>query len=140
VDAESAKAKAAEAKQIENRKQAQSELKTYLDGVDTMFGFKMHKDETKIPKVRQQLFEYIDSGQFSNDILKDPQAITDVAWFVKNKETIIKALSNKGKQAAKEEFLNDIHEVSKDNTERMISNTDDNADFNPSKFTTNIDD
>ena len=100
-----------------------------------MFGFKMSKDDKDLPKVREGHFEYINSGQFLKDALKDPETITEVAWFVKNKDVIINALQNRGKQTAKKELLNNIgaHSTS-DSNNFYAQSDDDNQEFDPKKF------
>jgi len=138
VDNEGHKAKSDEAKQSQAQQEARNQLNEHLNKSDTMFGFKMSKDNQSLPKVREGHFEYIDSGKFMNDVLKDPKSISEAAWFQRHKETIIKALQNKGRQAGKQEILNDIHEATTDNTERILSPNDDSNEFNPTKFT-NVD-
>ena len=138
VDNEGHKAKSDEAKQSQAQQEARNQLNEHLNKSDTMFGFKMSKDKQSLPKVREGHFEYIDSGKFMNGVLKDSQSISEAAWFQRHKETIIKALQNKGRQAGKQEILNDIHEATTDNTERILSPNDNSNEFNPTKFT-NID-
>ena len=68
----------------------------------------MAKDDASLKQVRESHKKYITSGEFYNDISSDSKKLSDVAWLWKNRDTMMKALGNKGLQQGRKEILDDI--------------------------------
>jgi hypothetical protein len=136
VQKESQKVKNEEAMRLQRQAESRKLLKDHLDKTETMFGFKMVKDAKDLPKVREGMVKYIESGKFMDELLKDAESIADAAWFQRNKKSIIKALQNKGIQAGKKEILENMGNHTKDESGRIINPDPEKTDFNPSKFVT----
>jgi hypothetical protein len=135
--AEKERIKQSESARRQQKAEAQKLLKDHLGKTDTMLGFKMGKNPQEIEKRKEDHFRYIDSGKFVQEIFDSPEALSDAAWFHRNKKTIMKALMNKGSQTAKAEFLNNIGNPTKVNSDshQPPGDTGD-KEFNPKKFTT----
>jgi hypothetical protein len=136
VQKETQKVKNEEAMRLQRQAESRKLLKDHLDKTETMFGFKIAKDIKDLPKVREGITKYIESGKFMDDVLKDAETIAEVAYFVKNKAKIIAALSNKSKQTGKKEILDNMGNHTKDESGRIINPDPEKTDFNPSKFVT----
>jgi len=98
-----------------------------------MFGFAMAKDKESLGKVQKGHLNYITSGKFMNDVYESEESVAEVAWFVKNKKTIINAIRNKSLQQGKEAILNDISEPEVITTQRYKDPKSDS--FDPKAFT-----
>lgn len=122
---------------MRTNRQAESRriLKEHLEKEDTKFGFKVVKDPKDLPKYRADMQKYIESGKMMDEILKDAQSITDIAWFQRNKKGIIAALQNKGKQTGKKEVLDNMGNHTKDDNGRIPDPDTKNNAFDPQKFT-----
>ncbi len=126
--------KQADAKQEAERLKSISELKDHLNNTETMFGFKMAKDSEGLEKARSEHFEYITSGSFLNNIMNSNSNLTEAAWLWKNKDTILKAMKNKGYQNGKKEILDNIQMPEIPGTTRILDPTGKTNDFNPNAF------
>ena len=124
----------ADAKQEAEYKKSVLQLGEHISKTETMFGFAMAKDKESLGKVQQGHFKYISSGKFMDDVFKDDQSLSEVAWFVKNKDTIIKAISNKSLQQGKQAILDDIREPEVINTQRFKDPKGGDS-FDPKAFT-----
>jgi len=126
-----AQEKEAASKRQANIEKVRGELKSHLDKTETMFGFKMAKKKD-LEKVRANTFEYISSGKFADEVFATPESVVEAAWFHRNKEQIIKALSNKGSQTAKRELLDEIENPTIDS--RVDYSDIKEGEFNPAAF------
>ena len=127
---EAQKSEAMRKKEAEESVKALSE---HIKGTDTMFGFKIAKDDVSLAKVQKKHIEYITSGNFLGDISKDEKSVTEAAWLWKNKDTLFAALKNSGSQKAKEEILNDLSNPEVSGTKRIKGPNSDDG-FDPRKF------
>jgi len=109
-------------------------LKEHIGKTETMFGLKIAKDEASLEKVREGHFKYISSGKFLEEITKDSESLSQVAWLWKNKEIIMGAKANSGVQKGREEILNDIGNVDVANVNRFKGPKEADG-FDPKKFT-----
>lgn len=134
VTAEKKKADDEIAMRTNRQTESRKVLKDYLEKTDTKFGFKVVKDAKDLPKFREDMQKYIESGKLMDDILKDAESITDVAWFQRNKKGIIDALKNKGKQDGKKEIIENMGNHTKDDNGRIPDPDNKNTGFNPQKF------
>lgn len=123
-----------EAKLNKERDASVADLKKHLNGTETMFGFKMAKDESQLNNVRETHFEYITSGTFLKDITDSNKNLTEAAWLWKNKDTLLKAMMNKGTQQGKKEILDSIQRPEIPGTNRILDPSGDSDEFNPNKF------
>jgi len=98
----------ADAKQQQEHAESVRLLEDHLNKTETMFGFAMAKDKESLSKVQKGHLKYITSGKFMSDVYESEASVSEVAWFVKNRDTIINAISNKSLQQGKEAILNDI--------------------------------
>ena len=71
-------------------------------------------------RIEHSLSKYIQSGNFFKEVTSSPQALADAAWFVRHKKQIIKALTNKGNQAGKQEILDSLNNPSKNDVRRIV--------------------
>jgi len=124
----------ADAKQEAEYKKSVLQLGEHISKTETMFGFSMAKDKESLGKVQKGHFNYIKSGKFMDDVFKDDQSLSEAAWFVKNKATIIKAISNKSLQQGKQAILDDIREPEVINTQRFKDPKGGDS-FDPKAFT-----
>jgi hypothetical protein len=108
-------------------------LGEHISKTETMFGLSMAKDKDSLAKVQQGHLKYISSGKFMEDVFKDDASLSEAAWFVKNKDTIIKAISNKSLQQGKQAILDDIGEPEVIKTQRFKDVESDS--FDPKAFT-----
>lgn len=109
-------------------------LKEHIGKTETMFGLKMAKDAASLVKVQEGHFKYISSGKFLEEITKDSDSLSQVAWLWKNREVIMRAKANAGVQKGREEILNDIGNVDVANVNRFKGPKDSDG-FDPKKFT-----
>lgn len=123
-----------EAKLIQERESSKAELKNHLENTETMFGFKMAKDEAGLTSVRNDHYEYITSGTFLNSVMDSNTNLSEAAWLWKNKETIFKALKNNGFQKGRQEILNDIQKPEVVGTQRILDPSGKTDEFNPNAF------
>lgn len=122
-----------EAKQKEEVARSVKALSEHIKKTDTMFGYKIAKDEKSLEKVQKQHIDYITSGKFLGDITKDEMSTSEAAWLWKNRDTIFKALKNSGSQKAKEELLNDLSNPNVESITRF-KGPDSKDGFDPKKF------
>ncbi len=126
--------KNSDAKQQEEAKEAIRSLTEHVNGVETMFGFPIAKDEAKLKSIREGHINYITSGDFLSDVTKNNQNLTEAAWMWKNKKTILQAFSNKGYNKGKQDLLNDIGNPNSSETTRFKDPKGSDT-FDPKKFT-----
>lgn len=122
----------------QNKVEAQKLLQDHLNKSDKILGFNYGKNEQETAKRKQDHFRYIDSGKFISELFDSPEALSDAAWFHRNKKTITNALINKGAQTAKQEFLNDIGNPTKVNSDSREKPPGEQGekDFDSKKFVT----
>lgn len=123
----------AEAKQQQEHEESVKALEEHVGKTDTMFGFKMSKDEEGLEKVQKAHVKYITSGSFMNDVFKNEESVSEVAWFTRNKEVIMKAMANRSLQQGKDAILNDIREPEVVGTQRFRDPSG-KSEFDPKKF------
>jgi hypothetical protein len=124
----------ADAMQQKEHEESVKKLGEHLSQTKTMFGLAMAKDEESLGKVQQGHLKYITSGKFMEDVFKDDASLSEAAWFVKNKDIIIRAISNENLQKGKQAILDDISEPEVINTQRFKDPSGTN-EFDPKKFT-----
>jgi hypothetical protein len=100
----------ADAKQQQEHAESVRKLEEHIGKTDTMFGFKMAKDEASLEQVQQGHAKYITSGKFMDDVFANDESLAEAAWFVRNKKVIISAIANKNLQKGKRAILDDIRE------------------------------
>jgi hypothetical protein len=127
--------KAEEAKLQKQYDDDVAQLSKHIDEEDTKFGFKMAKDEESLKQVRKDHKDYITSGKFHEEIYADSKNLSDAAWLWKNKDTILKALGNKGIQQGRKEILDDIQNPEVSETKRFGTPQGDES-FDASAFLT----
>jgi len=123
----------ADAMQQKEHDESVRKLGEHISKTETMFGLSIAKDKESLAKVQQGHLKYISSGKFMEDVFKDDASLSEAAWFVKNKDTIIKAISNKSLQQGKQAILDDIGEPEVINTQRFKDVETDS--FDPKAFT-----
>jgi len=123
----------ADAKQQQEHQDSVKKLEEHISKTDTMFGFKMSKDEDSLKNVQQGHVKYITSGSFMDDVFKNEESVAEVAWFTRNKDVIIKAIANKSLQKGKNAILDDIREPEVVSPQRF-RDPDGSSEFDPSKF------
>ena len=126
--------KSEEAKLQKEQEESIAALKDHLNNTETMFGFKMAKDEASLNNVREKHFKYITSGDFLNDIMASNTNLSEAAWLWKNKETLLNAMNNKGYQKGKQEILDNIQRPEISGTTRILDPTGKTNEFNPNAF------
>ena len=88
------------------------ELQSHLKEIDTYFGGRVRESEKK------DLYKYITSGKFNDDIYESHANVAEVAWMWKNKERLKKILRTEGFEAGKAHVLNKITSPSTNRTSR----------------------
>lgn len=126
--------KEAQAMQEKTRQEAVKNLTNFINEQDTMFGFKMAKDEATLQKVREGHQKYITSGDFLADVTKDEKNLTEAAWLWKNKDVIMKAVGNREFNKGKQNILDDISNPDIPDKSRF-RDPDGSDEFDPTKFT-----
>jgi hypothetical protein len=110
--------------------QQRTELKEYLSKTDTMFGLKMAKDDATLQKAREAHFKYITSGKFFSEITESNQTLAEVSFLWRNRETLFKALKNKGESAGKKAILEKLENPSAKTPVRIMGANDKDFDVN----------
>lgn len=116
------------------REESIAKLKSHLESTETMFGFKMAKDEATLKTVREKHFKYITSGDFINDVMASNENLSEAAWLWKNKSTLLNAMNNKGYQKGKQEILDNIQRPEVSGTTRILDPSGKTDEFNPNAF------
>ena len=96
----------------ESASKNKAELQTHLKEIDSYFGGRVRESEKK------DLYKYITSGKFNNDIYASHANVAEVAWMWKNKERLKKILRTEGFEAGKAHVLNKITSPSTNRTSR----------------------
>jgi hypothetical protein len=125
--------KNSEAMQQKETQEAIRSLSEHINGVDKMFGFPIAKDEATLLNKREEHIKYITSGDFLGDVTKNNENLTEAAWLWKNKDTILKAISNRGYNKGKSDILNDIGNPSSSEKTRF-KDPEGSDNFDPKKF------
>lgn len=89
---------------------------------ESIFGFKVAKDEAGLSKWKAEMTKYFDAGTFQKEINAitqeafkgNPQRMIELAQFLRSKDGIIKGLVQKGKGEKAEELLKDLRNSSDD--------------------------
>jgi len=123
-----------DAKQQKEHEESVRLLGEHIAKTETMFGYPMAKDKESLVKVQQGHLKYISSGKFMADVFKDDASLSETAWFVRNKDVILKAVANSNLQKGKSAILNDIEEPEVNNVQRFKSPNNDH-EFDPKAFT-----
>lgn len=123
-----------EARLQKEREESIESLKQYMNGVDTMYGLKIAKDEEGINQTRKEHFKYITSGKFLNEVTESNENLVEASWLWKNREVITKSFYNKGKNEERAEFLNELQNPDVSNGSDRIKGPNDDSGFNPTKF------
>jgi len=87
---------------INHLSQNKKDLQNHLKSVDSYFGGKVSKNEKK------NLYKYITSGKFNDDIYDSHENVAEVAWMWRNKEKIKKILFSEGFEKGKAHIFNGI--------------------------------
>lgn len=118
----------------QQRQQSIKELGEHINKSETMFGFKMAKNEEELHKVREGHLKYITSGKFLNDITSNNESLSEAAWLWKNKDVILNAMRNSGVSRGKSEILNEITNAEVNTSKRVGGGLDEDGNFNPNAF------
>jgi hypothetical protein len=118
-------------KSSKEAEEARKNIKAKLDTTETMFGFKIAKDETELTKVRQNHYKYI-TEKFLSDITSNEDNIIKASWLWRNKDTILNSLKNSGVQKGKEEVIRSLTNPDVGTSTRIIPGED--KGFDPKKF------
>jgi len=86
----------------QNLQQNKKDLQNHLKNVDSYFGGKVSKNEKK------NLYKYITSGKFNDDIYASHSNVSEIAWMWRNKEKIKKILFSEGFEKGKAHIFNGI--------------------------------
>lgn len=111
--------------------EVRNNIKKFIDNSETMFGFKMAKDEQQLENVRKEHYKYT-TEEFYKSITKDEQSMAEAAWLWKYKDVILNAAKNNGLQKGKESVLNQIVKPDTDTTTRIREES--SKEFDPLKF------
>ena len=112
------------AKALEKNKK---DLQKHLKGVDTYFGGKVSQKDKK------DLYKYITSGKFNDDIYDSHENVSEIAWMWKNKEKIKKILFSEGFEKGKAHIFNKITSPSTNRSSRPTTRIK-SGTFDPSEF------
>jgi hypothetical protein len=118
-----------DAKQQEEADEIRAELKEHMSKTGKIFGGKVSE------KQKKEHFEYIDSGDFFDDISKDATSIADAAWLWKNKDRILKGYKTKGFEQGKASVIDSLSHPETSRSTRIPE--PDTGDFNPGRFIDN---
>ena len=124
----------ASATQEQSRIEAVKSLTEHINNQDTMFGFKMAKDEEGLKKVREGHIKYITSGDFLADVTKDNKNLNEAAWLWKNKDVIQKAIGSREFNKGKQTIMDDINNPDVSDKSRF-KDPGGSDEFDPKAFT-----
>ena len=120
-------AKKEEQERIKNLEQNKKDLQAHLKSVDSYFGGKVSQKDKK------DLYKYITSGKFNDDIYDSHENVAEIAWMWKNKEKIKKILFSEGFEKGKAHIFNKITSPSTNRSSRPTTRIKSGA-FDPSEF------
>lgn len=123
-----------EARLQKEREESIESLKQYMNGVDTMYGLKIAKDEDGLSNVRKEHLKYITSGTFLNEVTMNNENLVEASWLWKNRDVITKSFYNKGKNEERKEFLDELQNPETLSSSERFKGPGDEDGFNPSKF------
>jgi len=106
-------------------------IKKHINESETMFGFKMAKDEESLQKVRDSHYKYT-TENFYKEITESEQTMSEAAWLWKNRNTLLNAAKNRGTQTGKKAILDVITVPDTSTTTRIREES--TGEFNPNKF------
>ena len=107
--------------------QNKKDLQKHLKGIDTYFGGKVSQKDKK------DLYKYITSGKFNDDIYDSHSNVAEVAWMWRNKEKIKKILFSEGFEKGKAHIFNKITSPSTNRSSRPTTRIK-SGTFDPSEF------
>jgi len=107
--------------------QNKKDLQKHLKGIDTYFGGKVSQKDKK------DLYKYITSGKFNDDIYDSHSNVAEVAWMWRNKEKIKKILFSEGFEKGKAHIFNKISSPSTNRSSRPTTRIK-SGTFDPSEF------
>ena len=91
-----------EKEKVEALSQNKKDLQNHLKSVDSYFGGKVSQNE------KRNLYKYITSGKFNDEIYDSHANVAEVAWMWRNKEKIKKILFSEGFEKGKAHIFNGI--------------------------------
>lgn len=121
------------AKQAESHTQAVEAFGNYMQGVDSLFSFKLTGNPDKLPEVRRNHTDYVTSGKYLKEITESEKNLAESSWLWRNREVLKNALVNNGRQNGRKEILDKIGVPDK-RTPQRFTNPVDTGDFDPRKF------
>ena len=121
------------AKQAESHTQAVEAFGKYMQGVDSLFSFKLTGNPDKLPDVRRNHTDYVTSGKYLKEITESEKNLAESSWLWRNREVLKNALVNNGRQNGRKEILDKIGVPDK-RTPQRFTNPVDTGDFDPRKF------
>jgi hypothetical protein len=127
IEKQKAKAKLEEQEVNELR----NNIKEFIFNSETMFGFKMAKDEDSLKTVREKHYEYT-TGKFYKEITESEQTMSEAAWLWKNRDVIINAAKNRGTQKGRKDILDEITVPDDSRSTRIREES--TGEFNVNKF------
>ena len=121
------------AKQQESHTQAVESFGNYMQGVDSLFSFKLTGNPDNLPEVRRNHTDYVTSGKYLKEITESEKNLAESSWLWRNREVLKNALVNNGRQNGRKEILDKIGVPDK-RTPQRFTNPVDTGDFDPRKF------
>ena len=120
-------AKKEEQERVKNLEQNKKDLQAHLKSVDSYFGGRVSQKDKK------DLYKYITSGKFNDDIYDSHENVSEIAWMWKNKEKIKKILFSEGFEKGKAHIFNKITSPSTNRSSRPTTRIK-SGTFDPSEF------
>ena len=121
------------AKQEQDHTEAVESFGNYMQGIDTLFSFKITGNPDKLPEVRKSHTEYVTSGKYLKEITESEKNLAESSWLWRNRDVLKNALVNNGRQNGRKEILDKIGIPDKRKPQRFTNPTD-TGDFDPAKF------
>lgn len=122
-----------QATQSSERQATVQAFSEFMQGTDSLYGFKLTGNSEKLPEVRRQHTEYVTSGKYLSEITASEKSLAESSWLWRNREVLKTALINNGRQSGRAEILNQIGVPDKTNTTRF-TNPESNGEFDPKRF------
>ena len=101
-----------EQERVETLSRNKEDLQKHLKSVDSYFGGKVSSKDKK------DLYKYITSGKFNDDIYDSHENVAEIAWMWRNKEKIKKILFSEGFEKGKAHIFNKITSPSTNRSSR----------------------
>lgn len=113
---------------------SQTELKKHISQQKTMFGLKLAKEDSELPKVHDDDFNYIVSGQFMRELTESPEGLYEASRFFRKRAVMKKALESKGINKGVESVLKTMKNAELPRSSKAVINTGGEEEFNIGNF------